>query len=796
MITKIKKINNIAVFTGFIWDTFVVDKDNRAVSLKDINILYGRNYSGKTTLSRIIRSFETKELPNTFINPEFECELSNGNIISEKDVGTANINARVFNEDFINDNLSFITNPDKDITAFAILGEENKKLEAEIDELRKDIGNKDNTGLTLQLSTQQTVTKRAKETAENNSKELSKELETKATDQEVGIKYNFNRFGDQNYNITKLKAEIKQVLSQTYTCPTKDKVEEYEQSIEEVELEDLPPLQKPNNYAFEELSNKSKPLVEKELVKIEKIKELLQDATLNNWAKEGYNLHKGLHSNCTFCGNHIESDRWSKLDKHFNEESRNLENEIESLIVEIDTEIDKVTNLKLPDKTKFYKKFQKSYKELSEKYTTNADKYIKSLQNIRDQLTYKKEHLFKDLNYKKPENCVSSIETFWTDVTSLVNETNNYTSELAIKRQTAKDNLRIYEVYQFVKTIDYTTKDKEVTESEKLAREEQEKLENIEIQIRDKENLIKEKQVLMKDEGNGAKKVNQYLNHSFGHPSLSLVPVDNEEEKKTVFEVRRGKEKAFNLSDGEKSLLAFCYFVAKLDDINTRDTKPIIWIDDPISSLDSNHIFFLYSLLSSEIVIKNNYEQLFIATHNLNFLKFLKRLPCKFTGSDGVDYEKHKAYFVVERLDKNASILLMPQYLKNNVTEFNYLFKQIYVCSQVPTITDENYEIFYNFGNNARKFLELYLSYKYPDGSKHNEMKDERMQKFFGSNEIESILTSRLNNEYSHLVSVFERGDSPVDEPEMKKVAKLIVDTIKEKDPEQYEALVSSVTNN
>jgi len=67
--------------------------------------------------------------------------------------------------------------------------------------------------------------------------------------------------------------------------------------------------------------------------------------------------------------------------------------------------------------------------------------------------------------------------------------------------------------------------------------------------------------------------------------------------------------------------------MAKLEDIETKGSKPIIWIDDPISSLDSNHIFFVYSLINSEIVAKDDFEQLFVSTHNLDFLKYLKRLP-------------------------------------------------------------------------------------------------------------------------------------------------------------------------
>ena len=40
---------------------------------------------------------------------------------------------------------------------------------------------------------------------------------------------------------------------------------------------------------------------------------------------------------------------------------------------------------------------------------------------------------------------------------------------------------------------------------------------------------------------------------------------------------------------------------------------------------------------------------------------------------------------------------------------------------------------------------------------------------------------------------MFERGATPVEVPEMKKVAQFILDKIQEKDPEQYEALLISI---
>ena len=59
MLKKIQYIKKLGVFDDFSWDGEVKNKNGEVQSFVDINIIYGRNYSGKTTLSRILRALET-----------------------------------------------------------------------------------------------------------------------------------------------------------------------------------------------------------------------------------------------------------------------------------------------------------------------------------------------------------------------------------------------------------------------------------------------------------------------------------------------------------------------------------------------------------------------------------------------------------------------------------------------------------------------------------------------------------------------------------------------------------------
>lgn len=106
--SKIKKINvikNVAVFKNFSWDSSLKDDGGNIVYFKNINILYGRNYSGKTTLSRIFRAIETGILSDKYISPEFTINFDDGEIVTYEMLSESNNVIRVFNKDFVSENL-------------------------------------------------------------------------------------------------------------------------------------------------------------------------------------------------------------------------------------------------------------------------------------------------------------------------------------------------------------------------------------------------------------------------------------------------------------------------------------------------------------------------------------------------------------------------------------------------------------------------------------------------------------------------------------------------------------------
>lgn len=795
-IKKIDSINNMAVFQDFRWASSVRDGANNIAEFKKINILYGRNYSGKTTLSRIFRALETGSISDKYNSPEFQLSFDGGGNVTQNSLNSHGQLVRVFNEDFVKDNLRFIVDDEQTINSFAVLGEDNTKLEEEIVKHESELGSEeDGSGLLGDLLGAEEKFNEARNAHGNKLSELEGKLRDKANKAGTGIKHN-KSFGDANYNVLKIKTDITVVTKDIYSPLTEEQVGKFHDLLRE---EPKPEITESSllNLQYSAIASMAKELIKQKIQASDPIQELLNDAALATWVRTGREHHQGKRDKCAFCGSDLPPDLWKKLDKHFNRQSEDLRKALDNLLGTIERERARVPNLLKIKDSDFYSNFTSKLDSLAEQLSNQSDSYSASLDSVKEQIKKRKDDIFTPLEFDEPESFEDALNATRDSFEQLRNESNQFTASLSADQLKAREALRLHEVYTFINDIKYES-ECAVIDALNEAMRKAEKVKNTSKEkVDDKRAKLNELKAQLKDESKGADRVNDYLNNFFGHKSLSLKAIEENQDGMSSgyrFEVTRNDEKAFHLSEGECSLIAFCYFMAKLEDVETKGNQPIIWIDDPISSLDANHIFFVYSLINAEIVTPEKYEdggenkerdrfkQLFISTHNLDFLKYLKRLP-------GALNKNKSQYLIVSRTDKFSDITLMPRYLKDYVTEFNYLFHQIYKCAYAQVECDENHDCYYNFGNNARKFLEAFLYYKYPNAVE----KDNKLKRFFGDDALAASLTDRINNEFSHLAGVFERSVLPIDVPEMKTTANFILRKIKENDPEQYAALLQSI---
>lgn len=783
MIKKIATIKNLAVFNDFDWDSIVRDRNNRPVHFKPLNIIYGRNYSGKTTLSRILCALETGKLSDKYTNSAFTVEFTDGTTVNQTSPKAHPYTVRVFNEDFVRSHLRVFFDDEHGIAPFAVLGDDNAELAEKLEAKEAELGPEEMPGsLLAREAERRTDWFTAQRDHKDAIEALEKQLRDKANAPGHGIKHN-KLYGDANYDIRKIKDDIKTVRGKGYTPLAEAKADELKALLNETPKPEIPECT-PLSLEYEAIVEEARSLVQRRITVSEPIQELLDDALLQEWVRAGREHHENKRETCGFCGNRLPDNLWSKLDKHFNQESETLREEIASLMAQIDTEIERASSLMHVDVNAFYSAYVPQAKSLTSKIQTSIDAYKATLTDVRKALEKRHKDIFRASDILDVQDMSPTLETLRNEYERLRGESNDYTVSLNKKQTEARTLLRRHDVAAFVSTIRYEEQQSKIDALKKEVDSKKERLKEATADVSAARQTIADLKAQMKDEINGAEKVNHYLSHYFGHPALSLQALANDdgEKKQYRFEIYRDGSRAYHLSEGERGLIAFCYFIARLEDVETSGKKPIIWIDDPVSSFDDNHVFFIHSLINNYIAQPGAFGQLFISTHSLAFLKYLKRLPKA--------KEVERAYFIVHRTGSTSAIQLMPKHLKEYATEFHYLFHQIYRCALADDASDPDVDVYYNLGNNVRKFLEMYLYFKYPDAKEDDGSK---LQRFFGDDPVAASLTDRIDNEYSHLKGLFERGIVPVDVPAMKRMAEFVLAKMMDRDLDQYNSLLDSI---
>ncbi|MGM9515467.1 AAA family ATPase [Roseateles sp. DB2] len=796
-------IANFGSFQGLEWKKTVRDSGKNVKQFQRLNILYGRNYSGKTTLSRVFRALETQKIPLNYVGSSFTVYGENGTVTQTGLVGH-NYDVRVYNRDFVTDNLSFLVNQDIGgvIKTFAIVGEQNKEIDDAIAAIEAKLGSVEGkAGLRFDLEAKKKERDRAKSAYTTACNGLDDKLRSHAAEK---IKKNPN-FRSPIYNIEHIRRDIATTCKPGFVALT---TEEQAGRIKLLKQEALPDITDTLvvTLKLDSLTATAEPLLSKTITPTKAIEELLKESALQLWVKQGMGHHREKRSTCAFCRQDLPHDIWQVLDEHFSKESGDLEASLDAVITSVTNEIGSITGLNTFTGAQFYADERTAFEVSSKALSLALAAYKKDLEALKKSLETRKNNLFQPTALKPPTHDAQEIAKHVADINALIATSNGKTASLEKDKAAARDALRLADVFAFADAIAYDKELGRIATLKTTSETAGTVFTDAEKEIRDAEAEVQALRAKQKDERKGAERVNALLNNFFGHDGIKLEARDGGDKATVKFEITRNGKSAYNLSEGECSLIAFCYFIAKLDEPESKGKDLIIYIDDPISSLDGNHIFFMFSLIESLITkpVKKpdgsnsyRYKQLFISTHNLDFLKYLKRLSIPMKKLPAAEGAKARSvadheHFMIERNGASSNIMLMPSYLKDYITEFHYLFHQIYKCKDQAAAA-ENHEPFFGFGNNLRKFLEAFLFFKFPY---HDDKNDsfERIKKFFGEEEDTAIaLVNRLNNEFSHLEAVPDRGFKPVEIPEIAKVANYVLDKIYASDKVQYNSLLKSI---
>jgi wobble nucleotide-excising tRNase len=211
--------------------------------------------------------------------------------------------------------------------------------------------------------------------------------------------------------------------------------------------------------------------------------------------------------------------------------------------------------------------------------------------------------------------------------------------------------------------------------------------------------------------------------------------------------------------------------------------------DDPISSLDSNHLFNTYALIK-DIFFDNNDKnqpckalQFFISTHNFEFFNLLK----DWIGGDRIK-PANRSFYIIERIKSGngvqSNIKELPKVLSKHKSEYAYLFSIIWAFKSGG---NSDFDYIYNLPNIIRRFIESFTAFKYL-GSRNIE---ENINKLI-SDPTKCERVRKFVHYHSHSLNA-EMLIRFFDPTECLDVIEILFDSIKLVDEAHYDALMQQV---
>jgi wobble nucleotide-excising tRNase len=273
MIEKISRIKDFGVFADFRWPASLP-------GFKRFNLIYGWNYSGKTTLSRVFRCFENGQTHGDFAAGQAELKPANGgSTYSLASLPSAPV-FRVFNSDFVQDNLQFET---ASASQIQVLGAEDIAKHATLKARTAELE-----ALSSSVRENERKTREKKDAIQNDLTRFARD----------SIK---NPLKKPNYDKTKFEPRVKECLNSQDSWLLDEGALERQSSI--YHSTDKKPPPNPCGSG----PNPVTPIREKASVVLERvvtasipIPRLKDDPHLADWVRNGQPLHVGK-STCQFC---------------------------------------------------------------------------------------------------------------------------------------------------------------------------------------------------------------------------------------------------------------------------------------------------------------------------------------------------------------------------------------------------------------------------------------------------------------------------------------------------------------
>ena len=411
----------------------------------------------------------------------------------------------------------------------------------------------------------------------------------------------------------------------------------------------------------------------------------IQQLNISDWVHQGKNYIQKDSNVCPFCQQETITDDFKKQLENFFDKSYindiNLLKELFSSYTALTSNIlNELNNIEEREKNLGNTKL-------------DIDKYSSYLKTLNSQIIANNEKLKTKLKEPSREITLQSVREQLELISNLINEANE---KIRIHNQIVVDfnnqrNILINDIWKFLSE----ELRNEITEFKQNINDKNRAIESIEGFLEENNR----RQSILEDEIKELNKnivgiestiddINTLL-RNMGFLSFKIVSA----EEKGYYQIIRenGEIAEDTLSEGEITFITFLYYYQKVkggDSPDVVNEDKILVIDDPISSLDSNVLFIVSTLIKDLIKemkdneYKGNIKQIILLTHNVYFHKEVSYMD------RGAESDKLN-YWI---LRKNGNISSIEPYDKKNPIKSSYqlLWKELQSKSVTSTITIQN----------------------------------------------------------------------------------------------------------
>lgn len=577
-------INNVATYNA----------PTQLDGLKKINFIFGANGSGKTTISRILD------------------QTSNYTYCLLQWLGGEPIKTLVYNKDFIDRNF----NQENTVKGVFTLGDDQVEAERQIALLRPQIDKVTNEirGLNIQLNG---ATNQDGKVAERRA--LEPEIQSKCWQKKqlhdsyfqeafTGFRNSAERFKDkvllekQSNTSPLLSLEVLKEKASTI----------FSNNVGRYEL--IPTFD-----ASTLIDAQSNPILQKIIVGNQdvNISKLIETIGNIDWVKQGREHFEKSYPNCPFCQKITPPNFSDELVQFFSKTYDQEVNIVEQLLNQYVDTSNRVLNT-----IQFICSQNRPFLEI--------ELFQAETQILNERLERNKGNLQKKLSEPSLKISLEPLEPIISRILELIQDTNQkivqhnqVVQNLTTEKQNLTNQVWKYLINELDSDLSSYIQNKTRLEAtiagmNTSLRQKRELLGDLETQIQEYEKRSTST-IPTVNEING-------LLHSFGFTSFNINPVDEHGHYKICR--ANGDDASRSLSEGEKTFITFLYFYSLIKGSHSSSgitENRIVVFDDPISSLDSDILYIVSSLIkrvfdhvrSNDVLIK----QVFVLTHNVYFHK-------------------------------------------------------------------------------------------------------------------------------------------------------------------------------